>query len=414
MLLTQETETAASEQESIQWMLDGYDRSGRARYAPSRKEDSIMPFGIMRVEKRHRPALTGLEAEANRTQHDHEAGRDFARSDIDWNRTDSNIRLIQTDDWHRAVAERCEAAGAKIRNDSVLVIDAFYGASPEFIKGLSPEQMQAYFMDCLQFHIREYCGGDMSRLINAVIHVDEATPHMQVASVPLVDRGDGTAALSAKKLLGGHAEYRARQDRFYTEVSSRWGLDRGARSDPAERRKHLDVQAYKIAEREKELADLHRQLAAMQTATEALQASIEASSAKGGIEVRKTIKPLFGASEPLVAVSQKDFERLTDMSRYHIAVNRVADAARRLDAAVDRLSQSPEERAAHDVAKSHLMTEVMREREARDNVYRAAIDKANRYDRLVGQFPDRIRELEKQLDVLENTLKRSEFIGHSL
>ena len=45
-------------------------------------------YGIMRVEKRHRSALYGLEIEANRTLEKHIlSGREFARSDIDWDLT---------------------------------------------------------------------------------------------------------------------------------------------------------------------------------------------------------------------------------------------------------------------------------------------------------------------------------------
>ena len=41
-----------------------------------------MAYCIMRIEKRKRAALYGLQIEANRTAADHEKGRDFAASDI--------------------------------------------------------------------------------------------------------------------------------------------------------------------------------------------------------------------------------------------------------------------------------------------------------------------------------------------
>ena len=41
-----------------------------------------MSYCIMRVEKRKRKALYGLQIEANRTFADHAKGRDFAASDI--------------------------------------------------------------------------------------------------------------------------------------------------------------------------------------------------------------------------------------------------------------------------------------------------------------------------------------------
>lgn len=53
-------------------------------------------YSIMRVEKRGRGAVYGLQIEANRKEEDHEK-REFERSDIDWSKTDENIFLIHTE-----------------------------------------------------------------------------------------------------------------------------------------------------------------------------------------------------------------------------------------------------------------------------------------------------------------------------
>ena len=50
----------------------------------------------MRVEKRGRADVYGIQLEANRTVEQHEKGLDFDKSDIDWNKTRDNIFLIQT------------------------------------------------------------------------------------------------------------------------------------------------------------------------------------------------------------------------------------------------------------------------------------------------------------------------------
>ena len=42
-------------------------------------------YSIMRVEKRGRGAVYGLQIEANRKEEDHEK-REFERSDIDWSK----------------------------------------------------------------------------------------------------------------------------------------------------------------------------------------------------------------------------------------------------------------------------------------------------------------------------------------
>ncbi len=59
-----------------------------------------MAYGVMRVEKRGRSAVYGLQLEATRKREDYEAGRDFDRSDIDWDKTDDNVRLIEHENWN--------------------------------------------------------------------------------------------------------------------------------------------------------------------------------------------------------------------------------------------------------------------------------------------------------------------------
>lgn len=59
-----------------------------------------MAYCIMRVEKRKRTALYSLQIEANRTTADHEKGRDFTASDIQWCLTDFNMYLVKSENWN--------------------------------------------------------------------------------------------------------------------------------------------------------------------------------------------------------------------------------------------------------------------------------------------------------------------------
>lgn len=185
-----------------------------------------MAYGIMRVEKRQRNAVYGLQLEACRKEDDHNAGRDFDKSDIDWTKTDDNIRLIEHANWNEEITRQIHECGLKERKDSIVMIDGVYTASPEFFEGKSDAQIRDYFEDCLQFHIDNYCQGDRDRMISAVIHLDETTPHLQVASVPIIEDEKGRH-LSAKMLMGGRADYRERQDRFFDQICKSRGLERG-------------------------------------------------------------------------------------------------------------------------------------------------------------------------------------------
>lgn len=225
-------------------------------------------YGIMRVEKRHRSALYGLEIEANRTLEKHILdGRDFARSDIDWDLTPMNVHLVKADNWGKAVTMAIRDAGVKERKNSVVLIDGFYGASPEWFVDKPLNVIIEYFKDCLAFHEREY-----GKVLNAVIHFDESTPHLAVASVALkYDEDKESYRLSARDILGNRDDYRRRQDRFYEEVGKSRGLERGESRDPEDIKKHLTVQEYKNQKLQEENEELQRENEKLKSECKTLQ-----------------------------------------------------------------------------------------------------------------------------------------------
>lgn len=214
-------------------------------------------FAIMRVEKRKRSAVYGLQIETNRTVADHENGRDFASSDIDWERTHENqfFQGLHCYNWSEKITELIQSAGAKESKNSVVLLDGLYTASPEWFEGKSKAEIIDYFKDCLKFHSEHY-----GTLINATIHWDEKTPHLSCQSVPLI-QGEKGVRLCAKDIMGGRSEYRSRQDLFYEQVAKKRGLERGERSDPADKKQHLSVQDYKKQQNELKIDAQERVLA---------------------------------------------------------------------------------------------------------------------------------------------------------
>lgn len=224
-------------------------------------------YGIMRCEKRKMSAVGGLEAEANR-----EHMIDLPASDIDWDKTHDNVYFVRSADWRESICRTLQEYGiSRWRKDAVVMIDSLYTASPEFFRqSVDQSQIIDYFRDCLDFHERHY-----GHIINAVVHLDETTPHLAVASVPIVQRGE-RYALSAKELMGNRSDYRARQDAFWEEVSSQYGMERGEPSDPLERREHLTVQEYKIDRNNEDIAYLEGRKIALQEDVNSLDRGIDA------------------------------------------------------------------------------------------------------------------------------------------
>ena len=347
-----------------------------------------MQCGIMRIEKRRRGAVRGLQLEANRTRAEHESGRDFAASDIDWSRTDSNIRLIHTDNWHKAITEQVRAANVRERKDSTVLLDGLYTASPDWFATHSPAEAMEYFEACLAFHAAEYCGGDSSRIINAVVHLDERTPHMQVASVPIV-RDDRGAHLSAKAILGGRAEMSKHQDRFYEAVARDRGLDRGERRDAETKREHVTKREWQLAEAERKLGQAAEQLQAHQTATQEL---IEARRHEGKpepIHEGKSRTGLLGSVIEGVTYSYEDAERLQRRGELAPLLKGYTDSVGKMEQLHQAMATWPDSLEAvrkADEARAYWVDRAKRYEQA-----------DARYEQLRRAYPAEIERMEQQL-----------------
>lgn len=209
-------------------------------------------YCIMNVDKQRRPAIHGLQLEANRQQGDN---REFDNSDIDVSRTADNIFLRRCDSWNREITQQIKAAGVRERKDSIVGITGVYTASEEWFRTHAKTEWMQYFKDCLAFHDKVY-----GHCINAIIHMDEDVPHMQCISIPLVQNETGWH-LSAKIVMGNRSDYQRRQDQFFEEVGEHYGMDRGIRRDAAEIKKHTTKREWQMATQEQELQRLQEQTA---------------------------------------------------------------------------------------------------------------------------------------------------------
>lgn len=305
-------------------------------------------FGIMRVEKRGRGAVYGLQIEANRTREEHEHGRDFDRSDIDWDKTDENVHLVRSENWNREITRQIREAGATERKNSVVLLDGLYTASPEWFEEHSRDEAIDFFRDCLAFHVREYCGGDASRVINAVVHVDEATLHLQVASVPIIEEEQG-AHLSAKIIMGGRQDYRIRQDRFYEQVTQARGMERGDVRDDAERKSHTTKREWQLATQDERVEQLARETAAAEEELARMgehAAKYAGSMSMAELEQLKgePEKAFFGDEVKAYKLSPYVYKRLRTLARVGMERGAVEEDAARLRERVASVEQEAENR----------------------------------------------------------------------
>ena len=104
---------------------------------------------------------------------------------------------------------------------------------------------------CRKFFLKDEIGED--RIISAVVHMDEATPHMHLVFCPINKDGK----LSAKSILGNQKNLSEWQTRYYNYMHERWNeLERG-KSAQETKRKHIPTWLFKLADN---LDNLYNQL----------------------------------------------------------------------------------------------------------------------------------------------------------
>lgn len=153
-----------------------------------------------------------------------------------------NQVLFGTTDVEADVRSKIEAAGlnpAKLRKNGVIAVELLYSASPEFFRSndqgygeYDPARLETWKTATLA-HLQKRWGSE--RIANAVLHLDESTPHIQAIVVPLdtTPRKKGTAIrLNAARWFDGSPKLQQRQDEYHEDVAH-LGLERGVRGSKA-------------------------------------------------------------------------------------------------------------------------------------------------------------------------------------
>ena len=142
--------------------------------------------------------------------------------------------------YYHFIQNRIEQAGCRTRKDSTRFVDTLVTASPEFFKGKSPKEIQAFFQRAADFLI-----GRVGRenIVSAVVHMDEKTPHLHLVFVPLTKDN----RLCAKEIIGNRANLTKWQDDFHAYMVEKYpDLERGE-SASRTGRKHIPTRLFKQA-----------------------------------------------------------------------------------------------------------------------------------------------------------------------
>lgn len=193
-------------------------------------------YAIMRIEKRKLGAVGRICNHHERLKAEYKSN-----PDVDPSRTHLNYHIVEpTAKYRKAVLDRIEEVGAKRRKDSVVMQDCFVGGTPDWLKGKSVEEQRKYFDYAYRFFENNF---KKENIISAVVHLDEATPHMHLCFVPITDKG----RLSSKDIIGGPKGLVGWQDKFYEYMHGKYtDITRGTPAKVSHR-KHIPPFMFKVA-----------------------------------------------------------------------------------------------------------------------------------------------------------------------
>lgn len=208
-----------------------------------------MGYGICRVMKVKSTAVAAMQYHNDRLPGEH------SNPNIDPGRRGENVEFVKHGSYRAEVNERIERfreSTRKVRKDAVVLVEGVMTASPEFFEGKSRSEVMDYFRDGFEFVKSEF--GE-ENLIHFTVHFDEVTPHGHFGATPIKD-----GRLSWKKFFDGRSGLKGWQDRFYEQVSSRYGLERGEQDtgrthkDAAQMRRDAEREVKAMGEKADELA----------------------------------------------------------------------------------------------------------------------------------------------------------------
>jgi hypothetical protein len=227
------------------------EREQRSRRTGTRKTKSSVArsggarFAIMRTAKlKSFVQITGAQKHNNRAQDTPNA---------DPSRLDLNQQLIGTPDLNADV--RARIGDATIRKNAVICVEQLLTASPDFFEkdpstshGYNQQQLDAWVKANLDYISHKW--GD--NCVNAVLHLDETTPHIHLFIVPMDYSKKATGSLNAAGLIGGHKYKMKKMQDEYAEAMKPFGLERGIQKTKAN---HEDIKRlYADIEQAPELA----------------------------------------------------------------------------------------------------------------------------------------------------------------
>ena len=265
-------------------------------------------YGILRFAKYKGPEISRIEAHNERTKENY-----ASNPDVDTERSKYNFHLVKPNGKYRAEAEKQIAeVGCRTRTDSVRVVETLITASPEFFKDKKKAPIREYFEHALKFILKHI---PQERILSAVIHVDEKTPHMHLSFVPITEDG----RLSAKDIVGNRKKLTWWQDEFWKHMVKKYpDMERGESASETGREHippRLFKQAVKLNKQREMLMSLLTEINPLNAKKKVAEIEVLLDEYIPGVEQMKTKLKKYDAAYKTLKTEITELEKKLDDSK---------------------------------------------------------------------------------------------------
>lgn len=264
-----------------------------------------MSYAIIRNANHKMNAVPLLE------RHNERRNKNYSNKDIDLSRSSENYHLksIQAETYQKEFERirqkhnlkgNLRLSGEKQSN---VMCEFVITSDKEFFERLGNERTRKFFEDAYNF-VTAKVGEDF--VVSAVVHLDEATPHMHVTYIPVINgkdrKGNQCKRINCSEFWKGRDSYSRLQDEYYDYITARgYDLERGVKGSTAE---HLSVAEFKLKKTGEQLAEIAAQISEVESVDEIKSANLPLNK---------------------VAVNKADFENLVSTAKHYASARKAEE-----------------------------------------------------------------------------------------
>lgn len=201
-----------------------------------------MSYAIIRNEKYKRENLKGIY------RHNERRNKNYSNKNINTSKSHLNYSIKEpTYSYEKEfdkIREKYNLKG-QVKTVSNIVCEYIITSDEEFFKSIGEKEIKRYFETAYKF-VCEYKNLGEQYILSAKVHLDEETPHLHLAFIPVVHttdkKGNAIDKIACSEFWKAKDSYIQLQNAFYSYITENgFDLERGKSSS----RKHLSVKDYK-------------------------------------------------------------------------------------------------------------------------------------------------------------------------